>query len=218
MNEVRLAVGTPGRADQRGDLGRGVNVRGGATIPRPEITAGRNLGSRIERRTVLDERAKDFQPVSPPRSRSALGQPRPPHRQLDGQRSAMSATIGVAGRLEQLGPLSSQRKSQGASFRQVLTNQVYHPWCFRVGLSRPRERDAPQLVEVDPRVGGRGVEVSMTQQIRDGVQARAALEQPGGKGATQYMGAGRVASVKPRTCRKKISKVRTCRSTRGKPL
>jgi hypothetical protein len=64
----------------------------------------------------------------------------------------MSATIGIPGKLEQLGPLGAQRKSKGASFRQVITNQVYHPWCFHVWLSGPREREAPQLDEVDPRV------------------------------------------------------------------
>ena len=82
----------------------------------------------------------------------------------------MSASIGIAGKLEQQGPLGAQGKSQSASFRQVITNQVYHRWCFHVWLSGPRERDAPQLDEVDPRVGGRGVEASMTQQIGNGLQ------------------------------------------------
>ena len=81
----------------------------------------------------------------------------------------MSETICISGELEQLGTLGAQRKPQRASFGQVVADQVYHPWCFHGWLFRPRERDVPELGEIDPRVGGRGVEASMTQQIRDGL-------------------------------------------------
>jgi len=113
-------------ADQRMHVVGRVDVRCGSLITASEISVGRDLCVRVKGRSEPDKRANDFQTMCPPLRRSASREPGPSHRQFKGHRGAMSLTIRIPGKLQQLRPLGPQGESQCASLGQVVTRQIYH--------------------------------------------------------------------------------------------